>query len=288
MWLDTNRLEAVDTALNGSTSEVDRVLADILGHAPSQRNTPNICLTCGRDLLRRPLPRPDLYVSACPDGHGGWMTDDVADALRAFVERETGQIARKRHTIAVLNRALMLGAFAVTVALAWSYAIVNGIVPAPVATIGTPTTLSREEWVYFQQAIQLLEEGTSNRLRLEADLGAAPNTYAARLDTYRTRQLELRGRLAALETPSRARRFHEKLLVATDQQIQFYEALVAAKLADPTVTPRHLKTHPFAQATDKSLWAAWHLILETYPGLDSKMGQTIEQHLCAYDVIGNS
>lgn len=288
MWLDTSGLQAVDTVLQpGNTAEVDRFLADLLGNAPSQRITPNICLTCRRDLVRRPLPRPNLYVSACPDGHGGWMTDDVVGALRTFVETETGQIARKRHAIKVLNRVVVLGVFAVISVLMLAYAVVNGVVPAPTAVIGMATTLSREDWMYFQQAIHLLEEGTSNRLALEADLGAAPSTYAARLDAYRTRQRELRGRLAALDTPSRRRAFNDKLLVATDQQIRLYEAFVAAKTADPTVNLRRMATHPDARGTDQSLWAAWHLVQQTYPGLDSPTSRTIEQHLCAYDVLGN-
>ena len=271
----------------GHPAQVDQFLADLLDQAPSQRITPDICLTCRRDLVRRPLPRPNLYVSACPAGHGAWMTNDVVEALRTFVETETGQIARKRHTIKVLNRAVVLGAFAMVCAVAWSYAVLNGLVPAPTRLLGITTTLSREDWVYFQQVVHLLEEGTANRLALEADLGAAPSTYATRLDSYRERQRELRGKLARLETPVRVRKIHDTLLVATDQQIRFYEAFVAAKTTDPTVNLRRMATHPDARGTDQSLWAAWHLVVETYPGLDAATSRTIEQHFCAYDVLGN-
>jgi hypothetical protein len=288
MWLDDSGLQAVDTVLQpGRTTEIDHLLADILASAPARGNTPTVCPTCRHDLVRRPLPRPDLFVSACPDGHGAWMTNDVADALRTFVETETGHIARRRHTIKLLNRVLTLGLFAGVCALALSYAVVNGVVPGPTGVLDSATTLSREDWVYFQQVVQLLEEGTSNRLRLEADLGAAPATYAARLTSYRERQHEFRGKLARLDTPSRLRAVHDKLLVATDHQIRFYEAFVAAKTEDPSVDLRRMAKHPDARGTDQNLWAAWHLIVQTYPKLDSRMSQTIEQHLCAYDVLGN-
>src|SRR5207249_11698054 len=108
MWIEGNRLQVIDSALGrGRRDDVERLLADIL-KSNAKGEIPTTCPTCRRDLVRNALPGVGLYVSACPDRHGAWMTSDVVETLTRFVGDHTTLAAKKRHQLRVLNRLLVV------------------------------------------------------------------------------------------------------------------------------------------------------------------------------------
>ena len=77
MWIEGTRLQVIDSALErGRRDDVEKLLADIFRSNAKQGGIPTTCPTCRRDLVRNALPGVGLYVSACPDRHGAWMTND--------------------------------------------------------------------------------------------------------------------------------------------------------------------------------------------------------------------
>ncbi|HEX2441087.1 MAG TPA: hypothetical protein VHT71_22440 [Methylomirabilota bacterium] len=108
MWIGQTGLAQIDTKVRyGATDEVDRLLEDLLAEPATTSAVPSRCPTCQRDLVRQSLAVGSLSVSACPGGHGAWLSTDVADSLRAFVD---SRIAHQRRQ--------QLGLVSVGVALA--------------------------------------------------------------------------------------------------------------------------------------------------------------------------
>jgi hypothetical protein len=96
MWVGQTGLTEIDTKLrDGATAEVDRLLREVLADPAVPSTVPVSCPTCRRDLVRQPLAIAGLFGSACPDGHGAWLSPDVADSLRALVG--TRATATRRH-----------------------------------------------------------------------------------------------------------------------------------------------------------------------------------------------
>src|SRR5262245_6880837 len=109
MWIERDRLQMVGSALeHGQRADVERLLADIFRSNAKQNEIPRVCPTCRRDLIRSPLPGAGLHVSACPERHGAWMTDDVVEALGHFVAQNATLAAKRRHQLRLLNRLLIV------------------------------------------------------------------------------------------------------------------------------------------------------------------------------------
>src|SRR2546425_11371465 len=122
MWIEGNRLQVIDSALErGRRDDVERLLADIFKSNAKQGEIPTTCPTCRRDLIRNPLPGVSLFVSACPDRHGAWMTSDVVETLRRFVDEHATLAAKKRHQLRILNRLLVILGAVLFAGLLYSY-----------------------------------------------------------------------------------------------------------------------------------------------------------------------
>jgi len=92
-------------------------------------------------------------------------------------------------------------------------------------------------------------------------------------------------RLKRLDVPARLRPVHDRILVATERQIEFYGAFTEARMRDDSVNLARMLSHPALRSSDYELHAAWDLIRGTYPGLDPAASQAIEGALCQFDVI---
>jgi hypothetical protein len=107
MWIGQTGLAQIDTKVRyGATDEVDRLLEDLLAEPATAASVPSACPTCQRDLVRQSLAVGALAVSACPSGHGAWLSPDVADSLRAFVESRIAHQRRQQTGLVSVGLAL--------------------------------------------------------------------------------------------------------------------------------------------------------------------------------------
>jgi hypothetical protein len=198
------------------------------------------------------------------------MSPGVLGEFRRFVDGEVSRAAKAWHRLRVLGRAVVLASVAVVGVVALSVAITTQRVSLPAAM--TPTALAREEWVYFQQLFNVLDAGISNRLGMEVTLKTRrrPAEYAAGYAAYREKQLDVLASLGRLDVPAKLRPAHDRIRVATERQIEFYEAFVAAKSVDPSVDHARLRQHPALTSTDRELHAAYDLVKTLYPSLDHR------------------
>ena len=317
MWIATDGLTRIDsTVRRGRTAEVDRLLSDVLFEPPARAAIPMACPTCQRDLVRQPLAISGLFVSACPAGHGGWLGPDVAESLRRFVSARAAAESRRRLFLLV---ALAVASFALLATMRTPSN--RPAPPARTAARSVPVTAARDnvdlarlgedywperrwpgaraiplkesridrhaELAYFHQLLELLDAGISNRLNIEGALAIrrAPERYEELYNLYRRRQEDVLARLRRLEAPAALAPIHDRVLRATERQIEFYGDFARAKAADPTTNLGRLLTHPALQEQNDALHAAWDRVRQIYVDLDPETSQAIEQHFCGFDII---
>ncbi|HYS18794.1 MAG TPA: hypothetical protein VET45_17870 [Candidatus Binatia bacterium] len=78
MWLVERRIQ------DGGAADVDRL-----------------------DLLRITFPHSDLFVSISPNQHGVGSSRAEGERLRELVDAQGATLARRRHTLRVVNRVLL-------------------------------------------------------------------------------------------------------------------------------------------------------------------------------------
>ena len=312
MWIATEGLTRIDTTVRrGRTAEVDRLLSDVLLEPPARTAMPFTCPTCRRDLVRQPLAIADLFVSACPAGHGGWLGPEVAESLRRFMSARAAAESRRR---LVLLCALAAASFALLAM--WAPARRP---PAPsrraAATVtrddvdlarlgddywpprrwpgahGIPLKESRidrhAELAYFHQLLAVLDDGISNRMNVEGALAIrrAPERYLQLYEVYRRRQEQVLARLRGLTPPPLLAPVHERVLLATRRQIDFYGDFARAKAQDATTDLGRLLVHRALQQENEALQEAWARVRRIYVDLDRETSDAIEQHFCGFDII---
>jgi hypothetical protein len=316
MWIATDNLTQLDsTVRRGRTADVDRLLTDVLFEPPARTAIPLACPTCRRDLVRQPLAIPGLFVSGCPAGHGGWLSPEVAESLRRYAMARAAAESRRR---LVLLGALAIGSFAV---LATFAAPRRPAAPPRPPVPAAATTLTRDnvdltrlgdaywperrwpgaraiplkesridrhaELAYFHQLLELLDAGISNRLNIDGALAIRrpPDWYETVYDVYRRRQTDVLERLRGLAAPASLAPIHERVVRATERQIDFYGDFARAKAQDSTTSLGRLLTHPALKEQNEALHAAWDRVRQIYVDLDPETSQAIEQHFCGFDVI---
>jgi hypothetical protein len=281
MWVQSSQFQQIDSALDaGWSGDIDRLLADILRTGVPKPATPTACAVCHRELVRSEL-QPDLVAFTCPEGHGAWMSADALVTLRRLVRDRTTAAQRKRRRIRVLS-ALLATSLAAMVAST----VVSGrpVFPRSSAS-GAP--IPAEERFYIEQLVRILADGISHRRDVEGVLQekSEPATYAAVYQIYRERQGDVLARLRALSVPGRLYRVHDRIVVATERQIEFYGAFTDARVRGEAKDLAKMLGHPALRSSDYELHAAWDLIRGLYPNLDPTTSQTIEGTLCQFDVI---
>ena len=313
MWIEGDRLQVIDSALErGRRDEVEQLLADVFHNGTGPITIPSACPTCQRDLVRNPLPGVGLYVSACPDRHGAWMTGDVVETLRHFVAEHATLAAKKRHQLRILNRLLVVLGVALVAWILYSNPerIVTTLVEAGSHVLDwrvSETYWPERGWVYtywqipakassidvhdelayFTRLVALLDEGITNRINIDGVLKTrrSPADYTRLYEIYRGKQLGVLARMRRLDAPEKLASIHGHLLVATEEQIRFYRTFVDAKLQDPSVELGRMLGDPALQTTNRELHTAWDEIRRLYPRLDVETSSAIESHLCGFDVI---
>src|SRR2546428_11002595 len=246
MWIEGNRLKVIDSALErGRRDDVERLLADIFKSNAKQGEIPTTCPTCRRDLIRNALPGVGLYVSACPDRHGAWMTSDVVETLRRFVAEHATLAARKRHQLRLLNRLLFVLAILAPIAVLLTYPertvmMIVGAVDSfydnrvsetywpsrgRVYKTSIPTKASsvdvHDELLYFHRLLTLLDDGITNRLNIDGVLKTrrAPAPYFALYEVYRGEDAGPPDREGRGGEPGKLQASHRRVIVSTDQRV---------------------------------------------------------------------
>src|SRR3989442_713285 len=308
MWLADRRVEDLNAI------DVDRVLADVLANDPDAREASTTCPECLGDLLRTTLPRSELFVSACPNQHGVWLSRAEGERLHALVSAQDAAFARKRDRLRVVRRTLVAALAAARGAVV-AGAVVAGrdgvrgkhaspaenpdsrrITPAnwpqrdwsawyPLSA--TSPIVDRDELRYIQELLLVLQKGADNRLNIHEVLRTTrtADEYASLLDVYQRRQAAVLAKLNVLAVPARLRSIHRHLVVATDRQIVFFGVFVAEKINDPTVDLCRMIRHPALTASSRALHAAWDKIRALYPNLDQVTNDAIASRLCRFDLI---
>ncbi|HET7343035.1 MAG TPA: hypothetical protein VFL90_16335, partial [Methylomirabilota bacterium] len=200
MWMSSDGLARIGaTVQRGGTAEVDRLLSDVFLQPSPRSQAPLTCPACRHDLVRQPLAAADLFVSACPQGHGAWLDPDIAESLRCLVAT--------RAAVASRHRLLALGALAASsLALLVALSTRRDPPPPPPPLVSAPAAgeLTRDgvdlgrlgddywperrwpgaraiplkeshidryaELVYFRDLLALLDAGITNRLNIEGAL----------------------------------------------------------------------------------------------------------------------
>lgn len=117
MWVEQTGLTEIDAKLRyGATAEVDRLLREVLAAPAVPSTVPVCCPTCRRDLVRQSLAIAGLYGSACPEGHGAWLSPEVAESLRTLVGHRAAD--GRRHRLVVLGVLAGLSLIALTI-MSW-------------------------------------------------------------------------------------------------------------------------------------------------------------------------
>src|SRR5947208_15222283 len=266
MWIEGTRLQVIDSALErGRRDDVEKLLADIFRSNAKQGGIPTTCPTCRRDLIRNALPGVGLYVSACPDRHGAWMTSDVVETLRRFVAEHATLAARKRHQLKVLNRLFVVLTLAAATAIVFTY-------PERVVVTAVETVSSYYDWrvseaywpsrglvytwwqiatkassidvhdelLYFHRLVTLLDDGITKRLNIDGVLKnrRSPAAYAALYEIYRGRQLDVLARMERIDVPQKLTPIQSRMVRAIEVQDRFWRIFVFAIPRQPRTAAR--------------------------------------------------
>src|SRR5262245_32607532 len=103
MWLHSEQFQTLDTAAKGAgSSEVERLLADIVKKSGREGAVLGVCPQCKRDLVDKSLPYLELVVKACPVQHGFWMGSDAFATLRDFILLQSSSHRKKMFLLKLL------------------------------------------------------------------------------------------------------------------------------------------------------------------------------------------
>lgn len=308
MWLKTNQMQTLDQALHaGKNTTLDEELFQLLRQKESGDAIATTCPQCHADLVRQMFPYLEVPVSACPQGHGAWMTEGVRTHIWELIRDHASVKARRCYTLRVLG--LVLGCLTVFfLAVGIPYGTKMAITlsnylddrrvnenywPKRVAE-AYPALPAKgsvidhvEELACIQEILSILEEGISNRLNMESVLRThrSGQDYRRLSAVFQRRQSVVLNQLNNLSVPQRLTGIHRHLVTAVQSQMAFYADFTTEKIRHPSVTLNQMLQHPALRSTNQELWAAYQEWLALYPGLDAPTHQAIERRLCWFDII---
>src|SRR2546426_12144663 len=115
-----------------------------------------------------------------------------------------------------------------------------------------------EERRYLQELVTVLGEGATHRRDVEGVLQSKSEaaTYGVVYQIYRERQGDVLARLKRLDVRARLRPVHDRILVATERQIEFNGAYTEARMRDDSVNLARRLAHPAPRSPAYRLQAA--------------------------------
>ena len=91
--------------------------------------------------------------------------------------------------------------------------------------------------------------------------------------------------MSQLEAPERLKTFHEKVIQAGYDQIDFYKDYAQTKENDSQVDFKDLGSNEHLRASDQKLWAAYYDFQALYPSRKKDFNDAIERRLAWFDII---
>ena len=143
------------------------------------------------------------------------------------------------------------------------------------------------ELAYFKEWMIILNEGIVNRLNMNDALLAkrTAQEYAEVFNFFAQKQNNIVERLRELYPPGNLQVFHNLVIEAGVNQIDFYDDFVRHKASNPSIKFTELLNHPKLKLCDQKLWAAYYEFQRIYPNRDPGTNNAIEQRLCWMDLI---
>jgi hypothetical protein len=149
------------------------------------------------------------------------------------------------------------------------------------------TDIDPMEMAYWQEWLKVIEEGITNRMNVH-DYFNRPQ-HSTRVtgikNEYWRRQTQILERLNQIQPPERLRTFHETVLDASHDQIEFYVDFGTAKEDNGKLTFENVADNPHLKNSDQKLWAAYHQFEALYPQRSNDFNDAIEKRLAWFDSI---
>lgn len=313
MWFDKYKIEAIEQGLkSGNKAGLSGILPE--KSSTYENPTPStFCPKCGKAFIRKQLNYIRVVVPACPDGHGVLLHNSDMDKIRLMLKGgavPSGTIHPKSDSFRVF-------VFLVGIALVFF----NGFLHSQKSKtsrnykmtytmehtqkVGPHYWPSRdfsqwnafpveqnavvvpEELQYFKSWMDIVNGGIVNRLNMQdALLAKRPVTeYMDAYYFYSDRQEQIINRLKDLVPPERLGTFHDLVVDAAINQVEFYEDYARRKTDVPALEFNALMQHPKLIDCNAKLWDAFHEFERIYPNRDTATNNAIEQRLCWLDMI---
>ena len=311
MWIESDQYRDINSALERRSRDIlERLFPNFLQPAIPPDNKPTLCPQCRKPLIRRAVPYVELFVSACPDHHGAWLSSDTAKKLRDFIHDELDVKKKKSihffsarpYLYSWLIISCVITLLAETPHILSRLAGVNsqGIVasklgphywPVRVQEDWYPLTFegagirSEDDRIYLDFIGLALEQGITNRLNLEDALKVKKSQegYESLYHFFEENQLALLSLIGRVKVPEEWSEFHKHLLKAFGAQIQYYSDRIS-------LLPDEAGRRPFGENENlktchRELLEAWENFISIYADPNHPLHVGIYKRLCAFDVI---
>lgn len=151
----------------------------------------------------------------------------------------------------------------------------------------TVADIDPEEMAYWQSWTAIMEEGITNRMNVHDTLGKPHRAefYTVLKNEYLRRQDAMLRRLSQLAAPARLESFHDQVLQAGRDQMEFYKTYIQNKLQNPAITFNDLRADEHLKVSDQTLWAAYYNFQALYPARPPNFNDAIEKRLAWFDII---
>ena len=306
MWLEKEKFQEIDhVVVKGEGRSLSRLLSELF-HPENQKHSPNpkVCPTCQKTLVRKMHPYLEYFFHVCPDRHGAWMSPEVSDKLKQMVGEQILAAAKKKNAVRFL--AAMLAGFILMSFLARSpqwmaqrslqsedskigadYWPARDFSQFPALPVKESGIDDASELLYLTQVLEILEEGASNRLNIEAVLRTkrSEENYWAAFGIYQRRQMGFINKLQLLSVPDSLKEFHENIQKAAEAQMAFYAGFTDEKVKNHSVQLKDRLNQSTLQVCNRKLLAAFEIFKKQYPLLDLQTREAVEKRLCWFDIV---
>jgi hypothetical protein len=305
MWFPRSVFEKFNSVLRvGALKEADQILVGVLQDEKNNAAKPGYCPHCKKNLVHQALPYLEVFVHACPEKHGFWMTPENSLGLKKFINEQLHEEHHQKNRFRLLIKSFFLGFAAILIIHLSMPALQNmqaqqqewmnqrenerisatywplrkSAFPAVPAISSVDTA---EELVYLEDWAALMAENVSNRLNMEGVLQTErrPQEYQAILSYYLRRQTVVFEKMAMLTVPEKLNGFHAHALKSIQAQMRFYTTFAMEKAKVATMTVADLSKNPDLIASAQELQATYQELMQVYPDLDARTHAAIQQRL---------
>ncbi len=143
------------------------------------------------------------------------------------------------------------------------------------------------ELTYWQQWVNVIEDGITNRMNVHEQFANSqkPTRIAMIKTEYQKRQKRMLEALSEIQPPKRLKEFHETVIKAGYNQIEFYLEYGTAKEQNEQLKFENISNNPNLKNSNEKLWAAYHQFEALYPQRSKDFNDAIERRLAWFDII---